>query len=206
MRSAVDFAKYFIQNGNDSNTFDGNMRLQKLLTFANIVCIAKYGVPLFHEQMQAFKHGCVVEPVRVRYFNDHAAFVRQSKAYDPDFTPAEYDVLHVTQKLFDKMTARELSELQHNFLFWKNANVRQNQTITIEDIEPELDRFRAAIDAVDMQDLQCDRSEVVNGVTFYVDADFKFTDEVMQWLEEFSCLADEKYYTLYVENGKLVVY
>lgn len=56
MRDVYDFAKFFIKNGTDSkpNTYDGNMKLQKLLVLADLVNIAEYGLPLFDEQVLAF--------------------------------------------------------------------------------------------------------------------------------------------------------
>ena len=79
MRDVYDFAKYFIKKGADSlpNTYDGNMKLQKLLTFADLISIAKYGKPLFNDPVLAFKNGCVVEKVRQRYKNDYSAKKRQ---------------------------------------------------------------------------------------------------------------------------------
>ena len=42
MRDVYDFAKFFIKNGADSspNTYDGNMKLQKLLVFAALATTA----------------------------------------------------------------------------------------------------------------------------------------------------------------------
>lgn len=49
MRDVYDYAKYFIKNGADStpNTYDGNMKLQKLLVLADLANIAEYGQVLF---------------------------------------------------------------------------------------------------------------------------------------------------------------
>lgn len=43
MRDVYDAAKYFIKNDADSfsNTYEGNMKLQSLLVFANMVNVAK---------------------------------------------------------------------------------------------------------------------------------------------------------------------
>ena len=45
MRDVYDFAKYFIKNGADSkpNTYDGNMKLQKLLVLSDLANIAENG-------------------------------------------------------------------------------------------------------------------------------------------------------------------
>ena len=88
MRDAYDFAKYFIKNGYDSNpnTYDGNMKLQKMLTFANAISLAEYGKPLFNDKILAFTNGCVVEKVRLRYRNDYKGLKRDSDVFQPDFT------------------------------------------------------------------------------------------------------------------------
>ena len=59
MKDVYDYAKYFIKNGADTmpNTYDGNMKLQKLLVLADLANIAEYGEPLFSEQVLAFKNG-----------------------------------------------------------------------------------------------------------------------------------------------------
>lgn len=45
MRDAYDVAKYFFKNGVNSfpNTYEGNMKLQSLLVFANMINAAKNG-------------------------------------------------------------------------------------------------------------------------------------------------------------------
>lgn len=69
MKNVCDFAEYFIKNGADSipNTFDGNMKLQKLLVLVNFANIAEYGEPLFSEQVLAFENGCVIEKFQLDF-------------------------------------------------------------------------------------------------------------------------------------------
>ena len=47
MRKAIDFAKYFIKEelDNPRNSFDGNMKLQKLLVYSNLINLALYNKP-----------------------------------------------------------------------------------------------------------------------------------------------------------------
>ena len=91
MRDVYDLAKYFIKNDVDSmpNTFDGNMKLQKLLVLAELANIAEYGEHFFDEQILAFKNGCVIEKVRLRYKNDYFGLNRDCEAFHPDFSEAE---------------------------------------------------------------------------------------------------------------------
>ena len=59
MSNALDFAKVFLKRGLDTNrdTYDGNMKLQKLLFFSNLVSIAEKGKPLFTDPIYAFANG-----------------------------------------------------------------------------------------------------------------------------------------------------
>ena len=45
-----------------------------------------------------------------------------------------------------------------------------------------------------------------NGVTFYLYGDLKLTDEIRNQLESFSLSADDDAYSVYVDNGRLVIY
>lgn len=88
MRDVYDYAKYFIKNGADStpNTYDGNMKLQKLLVLADLANIAEYGQVLFNDEVLAFKNGCVVEKIRLRYKNDYQGFKKDSDSFEPDLS------------------------------------------------------------------------------------------------------------------------
>ena len=47
--------------------------------------------------------------------------------------------------------------------------------------------------------------ESINGVTFYYDG-FTLTDEVITQLEGFSLSAEDEAYSVYVDDGRLVIY
>ncbi len=74
------------------------MKLQKLLSFANMISIAKYGHPLFAEPVLAYENGFVVESVRQRYKNDYAGLKNDSGEFNPDFSEEEYRILKVVSR------------------------------------------------------------------------------------------------------------
>ena len=88
MKDVYDYAKFFIKNGADSkpNTYEGNMKLQKLLILADLANVAENGEPLFQEQVLAFKNGCVVEKIRLKYKNDYFGFKHDSEVFQPEFS------------------------------------------------------------------------------------------------------------------------
>lgn len=217
MRDVYDFAKFFIKNGADSrpNTYDGNMKLQKLLVFADLANIAEYGEPLFDDQVLAFKNGCVVEKVRLRYKNDYVAFRRDSEVYQPDFTEREYEVLNLVMEIFGSASAKELSDINHTFEFWRLAFANgtsntgyHNKEMSVVDMTSQysdVEKMREIISAYRETVNDVTASEVINGVTFYYDG-FTLTDDMIDQLENFSLSADDDTYSVYLDNGRLVIY
>lgn len=217
MRDVYEYAKYFIKNGADTNpdTYDGNMKLQKLLMLADLANIAEYGVPLFEEPVLAFRNGCVVEKVRLRYRNDYPSFKRDSDSFDPDFSEEEYGVLNLVLSIFGDVSARELSKMNHTFEFWKAAYEASivdggfhDKTRSVVDMMSQagdIERMREVIRAYRESCRDTMAREVINGVTFYYDG-FEMTDEVIEQLVVFSFDAEEDSYSVYMDDGKLVVY
>ena len=217
MRDVFDFAKFFIKNGADSmpNTYDGNMKLQKLLVFADLVNIAEYGEPLFNEQVLAFENGCVVEKVRLRYKNDYTALKQDSDLYQPDFSEREYEVLKLVMDIFGGASAKELSDINHTFDFWKTAfdngiscTGYHNKEMSVVDMmsqRADVEKMREIISAYRETASDAAKYEIINGVTFYYDG-FALTDDMIDRLESFSLSAEDDTYSVYVDNGRLVIY
>ncbi len=216
MRDVYEFAKFFIKNGADSvpNTYDGNMKLQKLLVLADYASIVEYGEPLFDEQVLAFQNGCVVEKVRLRYRNDYAGFKRDSEMFQPEFSEPEYAILNMVLDIFGGASARELSQINHTFDFWKQAYQKgtestgyHNKTDSVVDMMSHTDdanRMREIISAYREASANVTAKEVINGVVFYYDG-FVLTDDMISQLEIFSLSATDDVYSVYVDDGRLVI-
>lgn len=216
MRDVYDFARFFIKNGADSmpNTYDGNMKLQKLLVFANFVNFVQFDELLFGDEVLAFTNGCVIEKVRLRYKNDYYGFKQDSDRFQPDFTESEYEVLKTVLDIFGNATARELSELNHTFDFWidayqKGTNAsgyhdKNKSVVNFMEQSDDIERMREVL-AVHQQSVNdITASEVINGVTYYYDG-FGLTDEIINQLERFSLEAEDNVYSVYLDDGKLVI-
>lgn len=217
MRDVYDFAKFFIKNGFDSkpNTYDGNMKLQKLLVLSDLANIAEYGEPLFDEPVLAFQNGCVVEKIRLRYKNDYKGLKHDSELYQPDFSENEYSILKIVLNIFGDVSAKELSQINHTFDFWKKAYNNgttiegyHNKKMSVVDMtlqNSDIEKMRNIISAYRETENDTMAIEVINGVTFYYDG-FTLTDEIISQLEDFSLLAEEDTYSAYLDDGKLVIY
>ena len=214
-----EYAKYFLKHNLDTtrNTFDGNMKLQKLLVLANLISLAERGIPLFADEILAFEQGCVIEKVRLRYKNDLTGFLADSVVFNPDFSQDVYDILNLTIAIFGNLSARELSELNHSFSFWNNAfnnskgrdgfRDKGKAIVTVEAMSGELDSIRNAIAAFRDTQSEYQSKEIINEIEFYyVPGEINFTDEVMDQLYAFSRVAEERAYSVYFDNGSLVIY
>lgn len=217
MNTAYDYAKYFMKNGADSkpNTFDGNMKLQKMLVLADMIHIAQYGKPLFNEEILAFENGFVVEGVRLRYKNDYYGFKIDSDRFEPNFSEEEYETLNAAIGIFGHVSARELSELSHVFESWKRAyetgTIRKEyhdkgkSVVDLFSFPKDIEAVKRVLKAYVGTQESIHRKETVNGVTFYFD-DLKMTDSLLSKLEEFSLVCEDDTYTVCMDEERLVIY
>ena len=168
MVDVLDCAKYFMKNATGlNNSFDGSMKLQKLLVFSNLVNMALNNKPLFKDRLYAFKNGCVVDSVRLKYKNDYLGLKKESESFKPNFSECELEALDITLNIFDKLSAKELSDLNHEFDFWKDSYVDgENYCIVSNDnIKKELPIIKNIIDSYRNRDKN-KKTEVINGITF----------------------------------------
>ena len=218
MADVFDYAKYFIKHGldNSRNTYDGNMKLQKLLVFADLISLAERGVPLFHDDILAFREGCVVEKVRLRYKNDCASFVADSRMFDPVFSQDEYNILNLTIELFGRLSARELSDINHTFDFWSNAYTnsiepgsfmdKSKSVVTEHAMRKELNKIREIIKVFRETQLENLAKETINGIEFYYSPpDLSLSDDILDQLYSFSLVANDQAYSVYFDDGNLVI-
>lgn len=218
MCEAINVAKWFLKKGLDTipNTIDGNMKLQKLLFFANCISLAKNSKPLFKDKIMAFKNGCVVETVRQRYRNDYKTLKIDSEKYNPDFSEEEYKVLNLTANIFGDLTAKELSELNYSFDFWQNAFNRSKESngykskeksvVSTNEIMSEISKIQDMIKAYEENNLTDMNIESINGVKFYYPKGIVLNEDVEAKLIDFSMSAEDKSYTFYFDNGNLVIF
>ena len=195
MRDVYDVAKYFIKNDADSlpNTYEGNMKLQSLVVFANMINFAKYGELLFDDVLP-IKDDCVVEKVRLRY---------ESDKFEQDFSDSENTVLNMVMSIFKSASAKELSELIRTFNFWKETNCLYKSELILHD--EDIDRMKEIVHAYQESSNDVMTREIINGISFYYNG-FQLTDEIIEELTSFTLNVDDDSFTVYLDDGSLVVY
>ena len=151
-----DYANWFLENNLDTprNTFKGNMKLQKLLFFAQLISLAKYNKLLFNEEFCAFENGMVMESVRLEYKNNLANLLKykRKKLSDEDL-----EVLELTKDIYGGENADTLSNMSHQFEYWKKYLSLSNEendyknkkksVVPNKELKLELDNIRDVLDA-----------------------------------------------------------
>ncbi len=220
MNNAKCIVKWFNDNGLLlENSFNGNLRVNKLLVFAQLISLAKYDKLLYKEEMYAFKHGLVVEEIRQSYKNNYVSFKNSLMDLECNFTDEELDVLNTTNHIFGKLNANILSDLTHEFQFWKNNYNRSNingykdkelAKVNLFSLSKEYtDDFNKLQLLIKTSEDQYNDDMVsleIKGTTFYYNPKETALDEsLIKELEQFP--AEDNSYSFYLDiNQGLVIY
>ncbi len=159
------------------NSMDGNMKLQKLLTFANLIHYAQHNEFLFENDMYAFKNGIVVEDVRIPYYTNFNGYMKSLQTYSTDFKEDQLNSINMSISIFNKLSARELSDIQHELVTWqacydnslveygydKKLGIINRNNIKVEDVE----KLRKMINNYNENNEEEYSFQEVNGITFY---------------------------------------
>lgn len=119
MAKVQDVAKFFIeiaahQNAANSGDLMTNLRLQKLLYFAQGWHLARYGTPLFDAPIEAWDYGPVVPEVYQEYKANRGNGILCDVDMDTSvFTPEEYELLLDVAREYAKDSTSALVEMSH---------------------------------------------------------------------------------------------
>lgn len=132
--TAEDVAKYFIWRTNQDEEYGDNitnLKLQKLVYYAQGFHLAWYEEPLFGDQIEAWAHGPVVRPLYFKYQTYGAKPIPTPE----DFDPASLDqqtkaVLEEVYSVYGQFSAWGLRNLTHEEAPWQDT--AQNAVISEE--------------------------------------------------------------------------
>lgn len=118
MANVQDVARFFIdlaqkQYDNNQGDLATNMRVQKLLYFAQGAHLAQYGKPLFDAPIQAWPYGPVVPEVYNRYSRYGAQGIVSDDVDSSIFTPEEFDTLLNVAFEYDCFSTSALMRMTH---------------------------------------------------------------------------------------------
>ncbi len=128
--TALDVAKYFLaQLNEESGDTVSNLKLQKLLYYAQGFHLAILGSPLFQEKIIAWAHGPVVQSVYDQYSKHGARAIPKPKLVDFAIYPQKSrEVMDEVYQVYGQFSAWKLRNMTHDEPPWRDT--RRNCTIS----------------------------------------------------------------------------
>lgn len=133
MITAKEVAKYFLSKDSDKKIFntnlvefhnrkayEGNIRLNKYLYFAQTVYLAKYGKLLFDDDFVAYDNGPVIKEI-VENYPSMQANSNKEKIILPEEIKQFLDKIYLSLK---DASCKELIEITHEDTAWKEVSDR----------------------------------------------------------------------------------
>jgi uncharacterized phage-associated protein len=118
--TAGKVADYLIWFAHEHGSFVSNLKLQKLLYYAQAWHLALFGRPLFTDKLQAWIHGPVVPSVYRRFKEYGARNIDQAVAA-PALPDETVEFLDELVREYLPLDAFELELMTHREAPWKNA-------------------------------------------------------------------------------------
>lgn len=131
--TASQVAKWFLAHNrmfaaDEGAEYISNLKLQKLLYYAQGSFLAVTGHPLFNDDIVAWQHGPVVASVYHEYRSNGANGIQFDEDFNfDDFTKDENDLLKEVYNTFGQYSAWKLRNMTHEETPWKST--RQNDVI-----------------------------------------------------------------------------
>ena len=137
MNTCFNVANYFLKRQDEeAGDLMSNMKLQKLVYYAQGFYLAMTGEPLFNETIEAWEHGPVCVPLYHHYKEYGANPI--PIPYDVDayevFTEKEREVLNEVYKHYGQFSAWKLRNLTHEDTPWIKSYHNGNAEITKSDM------------------------------------------------------------------------
>ena len=118
---ALDVARYFLLKADpDEGELISNLKLQKLLYYAQGFHLALYDRPLFAETVVAWMHGPVVPEVYHEFKHNGAEGIPAPTDFEPTevFSPETLEFLDEVYDVYGQFSAWKLREMTHREPPW----------------------------------------------------------------------------------------
>jgi len=123
MASASAVARYFLSlSDEEAGDTISNLKLQKLLYYAQGFHLALFGEPLFNEDIRAWTHGPVVVDVYHEYKGFGSSAIPRPQDFDPQqFSKDIQELLDEVYNVYGQYSAWKLRNMTHSEPPWANA-------------------------------------------------------------------------------------
>ena len=128
MQTADNVARWFLSRNkvralNGAADFISNLKLQKLLYYAQGMYLALYGEPLFEDEIVAWQYGPVVEEVYQKYKANGSDGIKDFAPPIENFSYNEEAALQFTQEAFGQFSAWKLADMTHEETPWRDTAI-----------------------------------------------------------------------------------
>lgn len=139
--SALDVANYFLFRAEkEDQELLSNLKLQKLVYYAQGIHLAMYGKPLFGDRIEAWAYGPVVPDLYHLYKDNGAGGIPADPTFDPSIIEKKtLDFLDEIFVAFGQFSAIRLMEISHSDKCWEEAG--QGMEITPSSMEKCLKKY-----------------------------------------------------------------
>lgn len=126
MQSADNVARWFLSRNkvkeiNSEPDIISNLKLQKLLYYAQGIHLALWGVPLFDDDIVAWQYGPVVESVYQQYKVNDSNGIKDFDQPAENFSEQEEATLQFVQDAFGQFSAWKLADMTHEESPWQDT-------------------------------------------------------------------------------------
>ena len=138
MQTATNVARWFLSRNQVKVMTGGadlisNLKLQKLLYYAQGIYLALYDEPLFEEPIVAWQYGPVVESVYQQYKRNESDGIRDFSPPKENFSEQEEATLQFVQKAFGQFSAWKLADMTHEETPWRDTP--RNEIVSTDKIK-----------------------------------------------------------------------
>jgi len=131
--SALDVAKYFLCKANTDGDLISNLKMQKLLYYAQAWHLVNFDEVLFHEAIRPWKLGPVVREVynEFKKFESSPIVYKSNGSEGDPFSDIQTNYLNEFYDVFIKFSAHELVNMSHNETPWRDAFEKGRSEISL---------------------------------------------------------------------------
>jgi len=121
--SALDVANYFLFKAERDEELLSNLKLQKLIYYAQGIHLAYCGRPIFKDIIKAWAYGPVVPALYKAYKQYGAGGIPVDESFNPKSIDKNMrEFLDEIYKAFGQFSAGRLSDFTHTDQCWKDAH------------------------------------------------------------------------------------
>lgn len=126
MYSALDIAKWFLNINRAQMNFEDseyitNLKLQKLLYYAQGYYLARKNDPLFKEDFIAWEHGPVIRKVYDEYKKNGAKGIEYNEDFNISIDKETEIILNEVYEKFGQFSAWKLRDMTHQEMPWRTT-------------------------------------------------------------------------------------